>query len=192
MKRSMIFIFIAVLLTANVFSQGLAGETELWTDGNGIESWSHYFFYSRGNFNAFVRYFWIEQTFKRWEFAAGPSFSFGSTRLDLQVGWTTNKEVVTVGVFVTKLFNREIVHVFDGKIATTSDPSELFQKTFVSLNGDGSWHARIEHVIVADDFVSVRVGPEYRHRNSSHVEPFINPFFDTVINRVGLQGGFRF
>ncbi len=188
----MIFIFIALLLTANAFSQGLTGETALWTDGDGIESGSHHFFYSGGNFNAFVRYFWIEQTLKRWEFAAGPSFSFEETQLDLQVGWTTNKEVVTAGVFVTKLFNHEIVHIFDGKIATTSDPSELFQKTFISLNGDGSWHARIEHVIVGGDFVFVRVGTEYRHKNSSRVEPYLNPFFDTVINRAGLQGGFRF
>jgi len=194
MKKSM-FLSIILLLFASgpSFAQGLSGETEVGTDGNGEGFFSQYLFYDFKHVNVLTRYFWVNEVLQRGEFAVGPTLELNNGNvLKLQFGSTTDKDVMIAGTLIAKVKGRGILYIADGKLATQAGlPNTLYQKLFVSLTANGTWQFRIEYLQVGDDQSFLRIGPEYQHKLNNK-QLFIAPQFDPIRKQVGGQIGVRF
>ena len=194
MKKSLFFSIVLLLVSGPSFAQGLSGETEVGTNGNGGSFFSQYVFYDFSKVNVLTRYFYVNGVLERGEFSLGPTIGLGNGRvLKFQFGGTTDEEVQVAGLLVAKVKGHGILYIADGKLAIPSEQTHTFyQKLFVALTDKTTWQFRVEHLQVGKEQGFLRIGLEYQQGmpNGSHL--YIAPFYDPINEKFGSQVGFRF
>ncbi len=197
MQKKRLSVLIALVLVCasvgSVFAQDVSCETELGTDSGGEHFFSQYVFFDTKNTNVLSRYFWVRGVLNRGELAAGPTLRFkkGQT-LKLQIGGTTDREVMLALTYIAHFGTREVMYIADGKIATRDGPSTLYQKMFVPISSDSTWQLRVEHLQVGEKQNFLHIGVEVQRPLRGKKLLYIAPFVDPVIHGVGVQAGLRF
>lgn len=195
MFRRVLFVFVVFCLPSFAQAQVThSQEVEIGSDGMGHSFVSVFLFFDTSNLNARVRPFWVNGAMSRVEVGLGPTAKFGPVTVKWTFGGTTNEELMTVGVLITKIHDHKIVSVNDAKFAVGSTTSSLYQKVWLSVDAKSIWQIRYEHLFVGKNLIFVRPGVEYQFQFptqiSSHI--YIAPFYDPRAKHVGGQVGFRF
>ena len=108
--RRLFFLVVAVTMLSGTAraQEGFNGETEFGTNGDKKEFFSQFLNYDGSRFGIVTRYFKIEDTLERGEFAFGPKARTGALTADLRFGYCTDHEVminVTLTLAVSKTAN---------------------------------------------------------------------------------------
>lgn len=204
--KNLFFIMHLILGAAVPAAAGdVGGETEVGTNLLGGIFVSQYIFYdivdpgSRDG-NLMARYFFVNNTLHRAEFAIGPTFKPRGTVVKLQFGFAkgANREedLMAAVTFIAKPRGRETVYIADAKFDIAAEaadrPNSLYQKLFVALDKQGRFQFRAEHLLVDRSTGFLRIGGEYRRTIGKNDHVFVALFYDPVVNSPGIQVGFRF
>ena len=183
---------VAVFMATSVFAQ-VTGETEVGSDGR-IEGFlSQYVFIDWKEINVLSRYFYVIGRVNRGELAIGPTISLGPTTAKLQIGGTTDKQLMMSTLVATHLFGRGIMYIFDTKSRHGPEHhQEIYQKLWVALDREGMVLFRYEDSVVGGRHMFVRLGFENSYRIDDKAYFFVAPFYDLVKKNVGAQTGIRF
>lgn len=188
-------VFLFVICNIDGYAQeGLNGETEFGTNGKGGEFFSQFLNYDGTRLGLVTRYFKVEKTLERGEFAVGPKASTGALKIDLRFGYCTDHEVMTNATLTLALSKTaNIQYIFEGKFSTTDNiPTTLYQKLFFPLTPAGTFLFRVENLWVDKKLDFLRIGAEFDHFVSKNSHFFLAPFYDKVNGKIAVQSGFRF
>ena len=189
------FGLIIILFSVKTACAQLNGETEIGSNETGESFASQYVNYDFVRTNVLTRYFWVNRTLERGEFAVGPTFKLNEdTTLKFQFGGTTDREIMLAGTLATKIAGHDVLYIVDSKISTTGTANTLYEKVFIAMSPKGELQTRAEHLLVGSESAFLRLGIEGQIKLSTHAQIFFAPFYDPLdINRsFGGQIGFRF
>lgn len=197
MKQIWLAIFVLVRFAAPAVAQKISGESEVGTDGKRETFVSQYLNLDGKHWNVLARYFGVHEVLRRGEIAIGPSFNLNPGVIKLQVGYTTDREVMAAGLLVVRVAkDRDLVYIADGKFPTASGTWSLYQKAFlpwIRFSDTRELLLRGEDLIVGGSESFRRVGVEFRAYGVARtVHGYFAPFLDFVRARPGAQIGFRF
>ncbi len=201
-KIIIIFLSIFAIIPFTQAQAQLSNETETGTDGYGEYFFSQYLFYDSSSLNYFARYFWVKDVLNRGEFALGPTLSDTTRTVKLTFGGTTDHEAIVSALYLTKIFNRDLLYLFDLKISTKEKiPNTIYQKLAFGINTQGELQLRFEHLSggywTKDKFDGhfFRLGFEYQFKHNLYnfnTQWYVAPFYDPLRKSFGGQMGFRF